>query len=203
MSDSSDEAPFVRMLLGPVEPEAVGRFQNAIDKCVAAGQETLPVTILSPGGDPYSMTAMIDLIDHAPITIATIAVGYAASAGAFLLAAGTPGHRYVAPNSRVLVHEMLAGVEYGPTPDVVAEAAERADLNTYLMALLDKRTNHRSGYWQKKIRGKSYRDLTMRAADAVKEGLADKIGIPLVGLHQESSVMMIEPEKVAARKARG
>lgn len=67
--------------------------------------------INSPGGEVSSMYAIFDTMNYVKPDIVTLAYGDAASAAAFILAAGTPGKRYALQNSEIMIHELATGME--------------------------------------------------------------------------------------------
>ena len=77
--------------------------------------------INSPGGSVSAMLAIHDVMQLIPNDVSTLAMGMAASAGQFLLSAGTPGKRYALPHSRVLLHQGSAGIG-GTAVDIEIQA---------------------------------------------------------------------------------
>ena len=59
--------------------------------------------INSPGGSVSAGMAIYDTMQYVPCDVSTVCFGMAASMGAFLLGAGTPGKRRSLPNSRIMV----------------------------------------------------------------------------------------------------
>src|SRR5438105_1481920 len=74
-------------------------------------KEDIRMYINSPGGSVTAALALYDTIQYMKCEVATICIGQAASAAAVLLAAGTKGKRYSLPNSRVLIHQPMGGIE--------------------------------------------------------------------------------------------
>jgi ATP-dependent Clp protease protease subunit len=102
--------------------------------------------------------------------VSTLCIGQAASMGAFLLAAGAKGKRYVLPNARVMIHQPLGGVQ-GQATDIEIHAREILKLRARLNELLAEHT----GQSVKKIERDTERDNFMSAQEAVEYGLADKV----------------------------
>jgi ATP-dependent Clp protease protease subunit len=67
--------------------------------------------INSPGGVISSGLAIYDTMQYITPDVSTICMGQAASMGAVLLAAGTPGKRSGLPNSRVMIHQPSGGTQ--------------------------------------------------------------------------------------------
>lgn len=202
MSEEGDVKLPIAVTIHDVDELAVHRLQSAIQTCVGADQKFLPVTIMSPGGDVHALFAMIDLMQHGPVPCATIAVGIAASAGAVLLASGHKGLRFVSPNTSVLVHEMSARTPQQPITEMEADVGVFRDMNTRMLAHLDKSCGKRSGYWLNRLRKIGHRDLTLSATEAVSAGLADHIGLPVVQVEEQVAVTLTMPQTAAKRKAK-
>ncbi len=126
--------------------------------------------INSPGGSASSTLAMIDAMNHVKPDVATVCIGMAASGGAWTLAAGTKGKRFVLPNSQVMIHQPLSGVS-GQATDIAIEAENILKLRDRLANLLVQAT----GKTKVKIMQDLERDYWMYAEDAVKYGIVDKI----------------------------
>jgi ATP-dependent Clp protease protease subunit len=102
--------------------------------------------------------------------VATICVGQCASMGAVLLAAGAPKKRFALPNSRVLIHQPLGGVQ-GQVADI--EIGAREMLRT--RAQLDRILAEHTGQTTEKIHADTDRDNIMTAEEAVSYGLVDEV----------------------------
>jgi ATP-dependent Clp protease protease subunit len=128
------------------------------------------IYINSPGGSVYSGLAIYDTMQYLTAPVATICMGMAASMGAFLLAAGTPGKRSALPNSRIMIHQPSGGSQ-GTASDIEIQAKEvlfaRERLNE-LMAL-------HTGQSIERIAEDVDRDRYMSPADAVDYGLIDRV----------------------------
>ena len=126
--------------------------------------------INSPGGAVSAGMAIFDTMQFVKPDVSTICVGLAASMGAFLLAAGAKGKRYSLPNSRIMIHQPLGGVQ-GQAADIEIHAKEILYLRERLNTLLAERT----GQPVEKIAKDTDRDNFMSGDDAVSYGLIDKI----------------------------
>lgn len=126
--------------------------------------------INSPGGVVTAGLAIYDTMQYIKSDIATLCMGQAASMGAFLLAAGTPGKRYALPNSRILIHQPMGGYQ-GQASDIDIHAREilrmREDLNRLLA--------HHTRQPLEKIQADTERDYFMSASEAREYGLIDKV----------------------------
>ncbi|GAC1574617.1 MAG: ATP-dependent Clp endopeptidase proteolytic subunit ClpP [Candidatus Doudnabacteria bacterium] len=133
-------------------------------------KENIRIYINSPGGSVTAALALYDTIQYMKCAVSTICIGQAASAAAVLLAAGTKGKRYILPNSRVLIHQVMGGAE-GQQTDVAIQAKEMLRIKNQINLILSRHT----GQPIKKIEQDSDRDYFMTAEEAKKYGLVDKI----------------------------
>ena len=86
-------------------------------------EKEIAMYINSPGGSTTAMFGIHDTMQFLRCPVATYCVGQAASAGAFLLATGSPRRRFALPNSRVLLHQPHGGME-GQSSDLEIHARE-------------------------------------------------------------------------------
>jgi len=136
-------------------------------------EEEIKIHINSPGGSVISGLAIYDTMQMIPNTIKTVAIGHACSMGAYILSAGTKGHRYATPSSRVMIHQVSGGNQ-GTTLDINIMAKEQNRLNDYL----DARLAVHCGKTVKQIKKATERDNFMTADEAVKFGIIDKVLSP-------------------------
>lgn len=128
--------------------------------------------INSPGGVITSGLAIYDTMRFLRCNVATYCVGQAASMGSVLFAGGTPGKRFMLPNSRILLHQpLLSGIMQGPATDLEIEAKEILRLRERLYGILSEHT----GQNQEKIKKDCDRNLWLEAQESIDYGLADKI----------------------------
>jgi ATP-dependent Clp protease protease subunit len=128
------------------------------------------VYINSPGGSVTSMLAMYDTMQFIKPDVATTCMGMAASAGAFLLMAGTAGKRAALPNSRIMIHQPLGGAQ-GQVSDLVIMTEEAKRMRQKINELLVKHT----GQPMEKIEKDTDRNYFMSPDEAKDYGLIDKI----------------------------
>jgi ATP-dependent Clp protease protease subunit len=133
-------------------------------------EKDIMLYINSPGGSVTAGLAIFDTMQHIRADVSTICVGQAASMGAFLLSAGTPGKRLALPHSRILIHQPLGGAQ-GQASDIEIQAAEINRMKRMLNELLASHT----GQPLKKIEKDTDRDYIMSPEDAVAYGLVDKV----------------------------
>jgi ATP-dependent Clp protease, protease subunit len=157
--------------------DAAKKFAESVQK--AAGSSTkrpIVVYIDSYGGYVDSLASMIGIMDQTPNPFVTVCIGKAMSCGAVLLSHGDK--RFVAPHSRVMIHEIQAGMG-GNINDIKVSVAETERLNKhFVMGLLAKNC----GKTPKQLTAlfAKERDVYMSPEDAVRFKIADAIGIPTV-----------------------
>lgn len=126
--------------------------------------------INSPGGSVTDGFAIYDTMRYIKCDIRTISMGLSASMGAFLLAAGTKGKRIALPNSEILIHQPLGGVQ-GQATDIKIHADWIIKTKDRLNHLLSEFT----GQPVAKVALDTERDNIMSAEDALAYGLVDRI----------------------------
>lgn len=126
--------------------------------------------INSPGGAITAMMGIYDTMNHIKPDVATVCVGQAASAGAFLLANGAPNKRYCLPNARVMIHQPLGGYQ-GQATDIEIHAKEILFLRHRINEILSQRT----GQDIKTVEEATDRDNFFSAEKAKEFGLVDHV----------------------------
>ena len=126
--------------------------------------------INSPGGSITAGMAMYDTMQYVSCDVATYCIGQAASMGAILLTAGTAGKRFALPNSRIMIHQPLAGME-GTATELEIHAKEVLRIKKRMNEILLKHT----GQTLDKIEEDTDRDNFMTSEEAQHYGLIDKI----------------------------
>ncbi len=133
-------------------------------------EKDITLYINSPGGSITAGMAIYDTMQYIKADVSTICTGMAASMGAFLLAAGAKGKRYVLPNSEVMIHQPLGGAQ-GQATEIEIAAKRILFLRDKLNQILAERT----GQPIEVIARDTDRDNFMTAEKAVEYGLVDKI----------------------------
>ena len=132
--------------------------------------DDISIYINSPGGSITSGMAIYDTINFIKSDVSTICIGIAASMAAFLLSCGTKGKRFALPNSEVMIHQPLGGVQGQATE--IKIAAERI---LKIKQKLNKILSLNTGQNIKKIDEDPERDYFLNANEALEYGLIDKI----------------------------
>ena len=127
--------------------------------------------INSPGGSISAGMAIYDTMQFIRPDVTTICVGQAASMGALLLAAGTPGKRFALPNSRILIHQPSMSGLAGQATDIDIHAREILRLRESMNQILARHT----GQLVDKIQKDVERDYIMTADQAKDYGIVDQV----------------------------
>ena len=133
-------------------------------------EKDISLYINSPGGIVTSGLAIYDTMQFLSCDITTYCVGQAASMGAVLLAAGSPGKRFALPNARIMIHQPLGGAQ-GQATDINIQAQEIMRIKQILNGIL-------ASHSKKKIEDlerDTDRDNFMSAEQAASYGLIDKV----------------------------
>ncbi|MHB0874909.1 MAG: ClpP family protease [Anaerolineae bacterium] len=133
-------------------------------------EREISVYVNSPGGEIYPGLAIYDTMQMIDAPVSTIAVGWTASMGTVLLAAGSKGRRYALPNATVHMHPAGGGAR-GYAPDVEIAAKELLRMQDRLYGILSRH----SGQTMEQIANDFQRDRFMSAEDAVAYGLVDQV----------------------------
>ena len=127
--------------------------------------------INSPGGSISAGLAIYDTMQYINCDVSTICIGMAASMGAFLLQAGTPGKRMALPNAEIMIHQPLISGLQGQATDIKIHA----DHIIRKRQLLNKIMSERTGQPIEVIERDTERDNFMSAKEAMEYGLIDKV----------------------------
>jgi len=131
----------------------------------------ISVYINSPGGSITAGLAIYDTMQFIKNDLTTICIGQAASMGALLLAAGTPGKRYTLPNSRILIHQPSVSGLSGQATDIDIQARELLRMREMTNEILAKHTGQKVERIAKDVE----RDFIMGAEQAKEYGIIDEI----------------------------
>lgn len=126
--------------------------------------------INSPGGSVSAGMAIYDTMNFIKPSVSTLCTGMAASMGAFLLAAGEKGKRFALPNSKIMIHQPLGGMQ-GQATDIEIHARDILKTKATLNRILAERT----GQPLEKIERDTDRDYFLEAEEARAYGLVDQV----------------------------
>ena len=179
------------LLMGGVLDEALGnRLCTGLMVLSARDpQADIHLWISSPGGSVPAMLAIRDVMTLVPNDVSTLAMGIAASAGQFLLSAGTKGKRFAMPHARVLLHQGSAGIG-GTAMDIAIQADDLRHTRDTVLSLIAADT----GQDVETVERDSRRDRWFSADEALEYGFVD---------HLVSSVDEVRDTRRAPARAGG
>ncbi len=156
-----------------------GEFESYMSNSVVAqllflesfdADKDIYMYINSPGGRIDSMYAIYDTMQYIKPDITTIGFGTVASAGSFILAAGTKGKRFCLPNTDIMIHELSAG-----TGGKFNEMETQFEHTKKLHAKMAKHYSQMTGQRISKIKKDMEKDYFMTPEEAKEYGLIDEV----------------------------
>ena len=133
-------------------------------------KKEIALYINSPGGVVTSGMAIYDTMQFIKPSVSTMCLGFAASMGAFLLAAGEKGKRFSLPNSKIMIHQVLGGAR-GQATDIEIHARDILRTKDQMNRILAERT----GQPLEKVKSDTERDYFLTADEAKDYGLVDQV----------------------------
>lgn len=132
--------------------------------------EDISLYINSPGGSITAGMAIYDTMNFIKSKVSTICVGIAASMAAFILSSGEKGKRFALPNSEIMIHQPLGGIQ-GQATEIKIAAERIIKLKNKLNKILAQNT----GKDIKTIENNTERDYFLSSTEAKTYGIIDKI----------------------------
>lgn len=126
--------------------------------------------INSPGGSVTAGLSIYDTMQFINCDVSTMCIGQAASMGALLLTGGAKGKRFCLPNSRMMIHQPLGGVQ-GQASDIEIHAKEILKVREKLNNIMA----HHTGRPLDVIQNDTDRDNFMSGPESVQYGLIDQV----------------------------
>lgn len=133
-------------------------------------EKDICIYINNPGGSVSAGMAIYDTMKYIKPDVSTICVGMAASMGAFLLSAGTKGKRYALPNSEIMIHQPLGGMQ-GQAEDMRIQAEHILKIRDKMNKIMSGNTGQPIDRIEKDVD----RDNYMSAEEAKTYGLIDDV----------------------------
>lgn len=158
------------VLSGEINEEMSKKIVSELLCLDSINHEDINLYINSPGGNVTDGFAIFDTMNFVKSDVKTICVGEACSIGAILLLNGTKGKRYALPNSEIMIHQPLGGVN-GQATDIEISA----NRIVYIKDKINKIISNKTGTNITKVKKDAERDYYMNSIDALKYGLIDKI----------------------------
>ncbi|GAB3585929.1 ATP-dependent Clp protease proteolytic subunit [Leifsonia lichenia] len=151
--DSANEICAQLLILNSIEPE-----------------RDIYLYINSPGGSITAAFAIFDTMNFVQADVATVALGFAASAGQFLLSSGATGKRYALPNASVVMHQPHGGFG-GTSADIQTQAKQIL----YFKRRMAELTSLQTGKPIEQILEDGDRDRWFTADEALAYGFVDHV----------------------------
>lgn len=136
-----------------------------------APERDISLYVNSPGGSFHALSVLYDTLRFVTCDVETVCLGRAEGAAALLLAAGTPGKRFVLPGARLVLRQPSLEPVEGPAGDLAVHAGELARVRARMEDILVRHT----GRGAEQVRADIERDLVLDAPAAVEYGLADAV----------------------------
>ncbi len=133
-------------------------------------EKEISMYVNSPGGSVTAGLGIYDIMQYIGAPIATFCTGMAASMGSILLCAGSKGRRFALPNSRIMIHQPLGGVQ-GQASDIERHAREIIRLKAQLMGIYE----HHTGKPAATVERDCDRDNFMTPEEAKAYGMIDEV----------------------------
>ncbi|MBD0669582.1 ATP-dependent Clp protease proteolytic subunit [Streptomyces sp. CBMA156] len=138
--------------------------------------------INSPGGSVTAGLAVYDTMRLIPNDVSTLAMGFAASMGQFLLAVGSPGKRFALPNARIMMHQPSAGIG-GTAADIEIQAENLQ----FTKRAIERITAEHTGQSEETIARDGDRDRWFTAEQAREYGIVDRVVESVADIRPASS----------------
>ncbi|CAL9613363.1 ATP-dependent Clp protease proteolytic subunit [Streptomyces sp. enrichment culture] len=130
----------------------------------------IALCINSPGGSVHAGLAIYDTMRLIPNDVSTLAMGFAASMGQFLLSVGAAGKRHALPNARIMMHQPSAGIG-GTTADIEIQAENLE----FTKRTIERITAEHTGRTEQEISRDGDRDRWFTAEEAREYGMVDRV----------------------------
>ncbi|MFE2721597.1 ATP-dependent Clp protease proteolytic subunit [Kitasatospora sp. NPDC059327] len=138
--------------------------------------------INSPGGSVTAGLAIYDTMRLIPNDVSTLAMGFAASMGQFLLTVGASGKRFALPNARIMMHQPSAGIG-GTAADIEIQAANLQ----FTKEAIERITAEHTGQSEETIARDGDRDRWFTAEQAREYGIVDRVVESVADIRPASS----------------
>jgi ATP-dependent Clp protease protease subunit len=158
------------ILSGEIDDDSANSIIAQLLYLDSINNDEISLYINSPGGSTSAGMAIYDSMNYIKSDVSTICIGMAASMAAFLLSSGQKGKRYALPNSEIMIHQPLGGVQ-GQAVEMKIAAERILKLREKLNKLLAQNTNKSI----EEVDKDTDRDYFMDANEALQYGIIDKI----------------------------
>lgn len=165
----------VYFLVGEIEEDNINDCIRwiAYENLSPKDDKILTIYINSQGGDLYQALGLIDMMRNSVLPIRTIGYGSVMSAAFLILASGTQGERYIAPNTGIMCHQFSSSEEVGKYHDIKAQRRETDRLNQAMYDVLKTSTGLDGRIIKTKLLPPH--DVYMTASEMIDFGAADHL----------------------------
>lgn len=165
----------IHFIVGEIDEENVNQCIRWLvyENLSPRPDKILTLYINSQGGNLYEALGLIDMIKNSQVPVRTIGYGSVMSAAFLILASGTKGERYVAPNTGIMCHQFSSSEEVGKYHDIKAQRKETDRLNQAMYDVLKEATELDGRIIKTKLLPPH--DVYMSAAEMIDFGAADHI----------------------------
>lgn len=157
--------------------ESAKNFYNEFNKASKSKQQIIPILIDSYGGAVDALVSMMDIVESSTIPVATICLGKAMSAGAFLLSCGKEGMRYIAPSARVMIHH-ITSFSWDKFPEMKVKVEETERLQELIFRKMARNCGKNSGYFLDELKVRGNTDWYLSPEECLKHNIVNHIKIP-------------------------
>jgi len=158
-------------------PDGAKKFTSDMSAAHNSGQDIIPIVIDSYGGQVYSLMSMISDIKNSKLPVATIVESKAMSCGAVLFTFGEDGHRYMAPDATVMIHDVSSG-GFGKIEELKADVKEAERLDTKIYKMMAQNCGKKDDHFKKIVHKKGHADWFLDADECKKNNVCNHIRIP-------------------------
>jgi ATP-dependent Clp protease protease subunit len=133
----------------------------------------------SPGGSISAGMSIYDTMQLVESPVSTVCLGMAASMASVLLMGGEQGRRFALPNSEILIHQPLTGIQ-GQASDIAIHALRIVRMKTHLIELYHLHT----GQPKERVAKDIERDYFLSADEAKTYGIVDDVIQPTKNIYK-------------------
>lgn len=188
MQQSKERQPFI--WVNSFDEEDVHRFYKQFFALESDPSITvITIFIDSYGGSVNGLFAMRDLIKSSQKPVSTVCVGKAMSAGACLLAAGSKGARFMAPDAEIMIHEASSGF-WGKNQEIQASSRQMDKMNRRLIKNLASDLDKSAEELEDQLHKVKNADWYLSAREAKKWGIVDFVEIPRLA-YQDAALHLV------------
>lgn len=160
-------------------PYTASIFASIFNDVISSPQPMIYLSINSEGGSVFELNQIRDLVVNSPKPVLGFGGGMVFSAASLLLTSCTKGHRWMSPNSKLMIHEVATQSE-GKSSDIISDALETEKLNDELFEILAKNAGKQKSFFKNLVRKKNNADFFLSAQECLALNLIDHIGVPKI-----------------------